>query len=247
MDIIDILAGDGYIIFNKEFAKKYGLEASVLLGAMCGYQKGFRNEYFYREQSKIIDDTTLTAYALRSSIKILQGLGIIEYEKRGMPAKYYYKVNVENLERVIDFRKSRVNENANSRDYKIENSCVNENNSTYKNNDKNENKNNNKKTSGGLCFDDVIDNYTENETLRTALAEFIQKRKKMNKPIEPSGLQRLLTKQNSGLFTISNGNDNLAIEIVNQSIDNCWLGFFPLKTQKAENRKETVLEMIARL
>lgn len=144
MDIIDILAGDGYIIFNKEFAKRYGLEASVLLGAMCGYQKGFRNEYFYREQSKILEDTTLTAYALRSSIKILQGLGIIEYEKRGMPAKYYYKVNVENLERIIDFRKSRVNENANSRDCETVNSCVNENDSTYKNNDKNEDKNNKK-------------------------------------------------------------------------------------------------------
>lgn len=246
MDIIDILAGDGYIIFNKEFAKRYGLEASVLLGAMCGYQKGFRNKYFYREQSKILDDTALTAYSLRSSVKILQELGVIEYEKRGMPAKYYYKINAENLERVIDFRKSRVDENVKSRDCEIVNSCVDENDSTYKNNDNNENKNKNKKTNSDLSFGCIINNYTENETLRTALIEFIKMRKTIRKPVTSHGLELLLTKK-GGLFDLSSGNDGVATQIVNQSIELSWTGFYPLKTQKAEKRQESIAERIARL
>ncbi len=143
MDIINILAGNSYIIYNKEFAKEYGIEPAILLGAMCGYQKGFKNEYFYREQSKILDDTALTPYSLRSAIKVLQGLGVIEYEKRGMPAKYYYKVNSYNLLRVLGFDNSRVVENDNSRDNENSNSRVVENDNTYKNNNNNDNKNNN--------------------------------------------------------------------------------------------------------
>lgn len=230
MDIIDILAGDGYIIFNKEFAKRYGLEASVLLGAMCGYQKGFRNEYFYREQSKILDDTTLTAYALRSSIKILQGLGVIEYEKRGMPAKYYYKVNVENLERVIDFRKSRVNENANSRDYKTVNSCVNENNSTYKNNDKNENKNNNKADYAAL-----VNEYFENDAVKSAINTWLDYKKENRQSYKPTGLKVLLARLKRDA---DNFGEQYVINEIEHSISNRYSGIFAKKEYQTQKKQE---------
>lgn len=231
MDIIDILAGDGYIIFNKEFAKKYGLEASVLLGAMCGYQKGFRNEYFYREQSKILDDTTLTAYALRSSIKVLQGLGIIEYEKRGMPAKYYYKVNIENLERVIDFRKSRVNENANSRDYENVNSCVNENDSTYKNNYKNENKNNNK-----MDYAVLINEFFNSAPVKSAIMTWLDYKKENRQAYKPTGLKVLLNRLKK---EADNFGEQYVIDEIGHSISNQYSGIYPKSTTaKAQSRKE---------
>lgn len=231
MDIIDILAGDGYIIFNKEFAKNYGLEASVLLGAMCGYQKGFRNEYFYREQSKILDDTTLTAYALRSSIKILQGLGIIEYEKRGMPAKYYYKVNVENLERVIDFRKSRVNENANSRDYENVNSCVNENNSTYKNNDKNENKNNNKSDCAAL-----VDEFFNSEPVKSAIMTWLDHKKQKRQSYTEIGFKKLISKIKKD---IDAQGEQYVLDAIDYSLEQNYAGIYPKPTTaKAQPKKE---------
>ena len=230
MDIIDILAGDGYIIFNKEFAKQYGLEASVLLGAMCGYQKGFRNEYFYREQSKILDDTTLTAYALRSSIKILQGLGIIEYEKRGMPAKYYYKVNVENLERVIDFRKSRVNENANSRDYKIVNSCVNENNSTYKNNDKNENKNNK------ADYAALVNEFFNSEPVKSAIMTWLDHKKQKRQSYTEIGFKKLISKIKKD---IDARGEQYVLDAIDYSLEQNYAGIYPKPTTaKAQPRKE---------
>lgn len=105
---------------------------------------------------------------------------------------------------------------------------------------------NNKKEKKSAAFDDIINNYTENETLRTALIEFIKMRKTIRKPVTSHGLELLLTKK-GGLFDLSGGNDEIATQIVNQSIELSWTGFYPLKTQKAENRKETVLEMIARL
>ena len=230
MDIIDILAGDGYIIFNKEFAKKYGLEASVLLGAMCGYQKGFRNEYFYREQSKILDDTTLTVYALRSSIKILQGLGIIEYEKRGMPAKYYYKVNVENLERVIDFRKSRVNENANSRDYENVNSCVNENNSTYKNNDKNENKNNK------ADYAALVNEFFNSEPVKSAIMTWLDHKKQKRQSYTEIGFKKLISKIKKD---IDAHGEQYVLDAIDYSLEQNYAGIYPKPTTaKAQPRKE---------
>ena len=62
MDALDFLAQNNYIIVNKTLIKEIGLENAVVLGAMCGYQRGFGNEFFYREQEKIIEDTGLTEY-----------------------------------------------------------------------------------------------------------------------------------------------------------------------------------------
>jgi len=229
MDIIDILAGDGYIIFNKEFAKRYGLEASVLLGAMCGYQKGFHNEYFYREQSKILEDTTLTAYALRSSIKILQGLGVIEYEKRGMPAKYYYKVNIENLERVIDFRKSRVDENAKSRDYETANSCVEENDSTYKNNDKNNDKNNN------AGYAALVNEFFNNEPVKTAINTWLDYKKENRQSYKPTGLKVLLNRLKKDA---DNFGEQYVIDEIEHSISNRYSGIFAKKEYQTQKKQE---------
>ena len=49
MDLVSLLASDSYIIYNKEFASKYGVEEAILLGAMCSYQKSFNNEEFLEE------------------------------------------------------------------------------------------------------------------------------------------------------------------------------------------------------
>lgn len=94
MDILDLLAGDNYIIVNKTLIKEIGLENAIVFGALCSYQRSFGNEEFYREQEKIIDDTGLSEYVVRKAIKELKELELIEITKKGMPAKYYYKINL---------------------------------------------------------------------------------------------------------------------------------------------------------
>lgn len=104
MDIIELLASDNYIMCNKMIAKRYGIEEAILLGAMCSYQKGFKNKEFYREQEKILDDTALTLYSLRKAMKTLQELKILSVEKKGLPAKHYYKINSKALEECLSSR-----------------------------------------------------------------------------------------------------------------------------------------------
>lgn len=104
MDIIELLASDNFIMYNKHIAKICGIEEAILLGALCSYQKGFKNEEFYREQERILNETALTLYSLRKAMKTLQSLGILSITKRGLPAKHYYKINTDTLAKFLSSR-----------------------------------------------------------------------------------------------------------------------------------------------
>ena len=97
MDILDLLASDNYIPYNRTLAKELGIEPAILFGALCGYQRHYKMQEFFREQEKIIDDTCLTEYAIRQATKILQDKGLIIVKKKGLPAKNYYQINTTRL------------------------------------------------------------------------------------------------------------------------------------------------------
>lgn len=80
-------------------------------------------------------------------------------------------------------------------------------------------------------YDSIIDSYTENGELRSALVEFVKMRKMMKKPLTNRALSLLLTSK-KGLDGLAS-NDTEKIDIVQQSIMRGWLGFFPLKDREA--------------
>lgn len=104
MDVLDLLANDNYIIYNKTLAKHIGLENAILFGLFCSYQRLYRNQEFYKEQSTLINETCLTEYAVRKSIKDLQELKLLNVERKGCPAKFYYCVNEEQVLRILQTR-----------------------------------------------------------------------------------------------------------------------------------------------
>lgn len=73
-------------------------------------------------------------------------------------------------------------------------------------------------------FDDLIENYTENLKLRETLYEFIKMRKTIKSQMTSNALKLMLNK----LDKLSEVDDE-KIEIINNSIMNCWKGIFPLK------------------
>ena len=85
-------------------------------------------------------------------------------------------------------------------------------------------------------YDSIIDSYTENGELRSALVEFVKMRKMMKKPLTNKALSLLLTSK-KGLDGLAS-TDAEKIDIVNQTIMHSWLGFFPLKDREA--KKNTV-------
>ena len=90
------------------------------------------------------------------------------------------------------------------------------------NKEKKENKENNKTKPNG--FNDLINRYTDDESLKVSINDFIEMRKKNKKNMTERALE-LMLKKLDGLA------DNEVDKklILNQSIENCWQGIFPLK------------------
>ena len=86
---------------------------------------------------------------------------------------------------------------------------------------------NNKKEKEKTNIDKIINTYTENNSLVEAIKDFIKMRKTIKKPITDRGLKMILNKLDQY------GNDDLEkIEILENSIMNCWQGVFELKNKK---------------
>ena len=73
-------------------------------------------------------------------------------------------------------------------------------------------------------YEKIINEYTDNEELRTALWEFIKMRKLIKKPVTDRALKSIMNK----LDTLA-GTDSEKIAILDQSITNSWQGVFPLR------------------
>jgi len=67
--------------------------------------------------------------------------------------------------------------------------------------------------------------YFDNDTLNDAFVEFIKMRKTIKKPMTDNAIKRAINKLNN----LAGTDDDLAIQIVNQSVDHCWQDFYPLK------------------
>lgn len=64
-------------------------------------------------------------------------------------------------------------------------------------------------------------------TLEDKIKEFIQYRKEIKKPIREASMSSFLKK----LTKLSEGNEETAIEILEESIAQGWIGIFPLKNK----------------
>ena len=149
MYIIDLLANDNYTIINKTIAKKIGLENAMLLGVLCSLQKTFKGKQFYRPEKQLIEDTCLTLYSLRKCKNDLIKLGILEVEKKGLPAQHYFKINEGAIKKLLDDIKTSGIENTTTSG--IENTTTTYNiNNNIKNNINNNIKNNNVITNNNI-------------------------------------------------------------------------------------------------
>lgn len=81
-------------------------------------------------------------------------------------------------------------------------------------------------------FNVLIEEYSQNEVLRYELKEHLKIRKLKKAPLTNHAIELSFKKLNS----LSNS-DNEKIEIVQESITNGWIGFFPLKQNNEKTKK----------
>jgi hypothetical protein len=97
-----LLKSGGSIIVNKNLARNIGLDAAILYSEICSKYKYFsqkeeldKDGYFFNTVENMSKDTFLSDYRQRKANKKLIELGLIFYQKRGIPAGRYFKVNFD--------------------------------------------------------------------------------------------------------------------------------------------------------
>lgn len=104
----DILGNQSYIAVYKKLIIKIGLIDSILLSLLYNYAVYFHTKevlddegYFYRSMSSIEEELNVSSHIIRSSLKNLKSLKLIDYKRKGTPPKLYFYVNVIQLRDLI--------------------------------------------------------------------------------------------------------------------------------------------------
>jgi hypothetical protein len=97
------LGQGSYWAINKTLHKILGLEETLLLQHFIDLQYNiYGNEEFYQQQERIMDILCLSEKKVRSITSKLSSLGILSIVKKGVPAKNYYYVNMENVVEIME-------------------------------------------------------------------------------------------------------------------------------------------------
>jgi len=139
MRITDLLASNGYILYNSALARELGTNEAILIGE-------FAKEFNYWNSTEQTDDgwffstienveysTGLTGRQQRPAIEHLVELGLIETENRGIPCRRYFRINENNILHLVEYRSDKMSKQGatkGSRNNSKNNS--NKNNSIYK-------------------------------------------------------------------------------------------------------------------
>lgn len=76
--------------------------------------------------------------------------------------------------------------------------------------------------------------YPNDELLDEAFNEYVTMRKRIKKPI---CTDKALHRAMNALEKLSGGDNDLAVKILNQSVDHCWQGLFELKSDSKQDRQ----------
>ena len=229
MGVLQIIAKENFITYSKVAARKLGVNAAVLLGQFCSYQNLAEGE-FYREQSLIAEDTCLSIYEIRKAVEVLTEAEILTVERKGVPAKNFYKIDEDKLSELLITRCEKFThlevENLDI-SYKEKNKC--EKNNYNKKEEEEEKKTSNLPVAKAKekSLDEVIE--AQPQSIQQPLREFVKMRKAIKKPITTHGLELAVKKLHELAKTESE-----AVAVIEQSVMNSWQGFFALKKGRSE-------------
>ena len=225
-------------VFDVEIATEYGVNAAIILEHLNFWiakneanENNFHDGYYWTYNS-IKAFNTLMPYLserkIREAINKLSDDGIIitgNFNKSAYDRTMWYAITQKGKS-ILQKRKMESDKmsNQNIQNVKPIPDII-----PYKIPDS---KHNNKKVSKkAQSYDEIINSYTQNETLKTSLVEFVKMRS-LNKrqPLTSFGLSKLLNKLDKLGKT-----DAEKVEIVDQSVMRGWAGFFEVKQDKNSN------------
>lgn len=104
--VADRIRQDKYRIFNKELAHYIGLKESIYIAYLIDqdifFNKTNIGKPFYKKQSYITLETTLSTDDLRKINNKFVKMNLLEIQKIGLPATNHFKINYEILNNLLD-------------------------------------------------------------------------------------------------------------------------------------------------
>ena len=82
--------------------------------------------------------------------------------------------------------------------------------------------------------------FPQDDKLNEAFCDFVEMRKKIKSPLT----ERAITRAKNKLNELSSDNNDLAIQIIEQSVFNCWKDFYPLKNNAPQGKAQTQQEYL---
>lgn len=95
--IKDLLMQSKWRVFNVSIAKKIGLHETLILMELADAEAYFNNEWFFLTYEQISENTTLSEYQIRKVVKSLKAQGLIKVKMMGLPAKQHYKLMLTSI------------------------------------------------------------------------------------------------------------------------------------------------------
>ena len=102
-----LLSSTAFLVLNKQLAKHLGLYEAILLADLISKEeyfiaKGMTDGWFFNTEANIERDTTLNSYHQRKCLKTLKTYNLIEVKRKGIPAKQYFKINSEQVLKILN-------------------------------------------------------------------------------------------------------------------------------------------------
>lgn len=104
INIVSLLASDNFLVINRDLLKMYGLNVTLMLCELASEYNYYSKEgkleedgMFFSTIENIADRTGLSRYQQAEALKKLNEMGIVKTIVKGVPAKRYFKLDVEKL------------------------------------------------------------------------------------------------------------------------------------------------------
>ena len=204
---------------TNELIRDKSLKANtkILLLVLMTYEN--KEGFAYPSQPRLIEETGLSKNTLLKCLNELEEKGYIKRVKeKGENNKYYINSSIK-----IDTSTSiKINTSEDITSIKIDTGSSIKIDTLEVLNTSNKKEKENKKSN----IDKIIEAYTKNDLLVEAIRDFIKMRSTIKKPLTDRALKGILNKLDT--FTT---NDLDKVEILENSIMNCWQGIFEIKKE----------------
>lgn len=103
-----ILGSQAYIAVYRKLIVKIGLINAAILSLLYSYaifyfSKDTLNDegYFYKSMNSLQQELQISSHIIRTSLKQLKSLDLIDYKRKDAPPKLYFYINVLKMKEII--------------------------------------------------------------------------------------------------------------------------------------------------